>query len=574
MNSLVGKTLQGGKYTLEEELGRGGFGVTFRAMHHFLGQGVVIKTLNETTQARREVGGSYQKFQDEARRLASCVHPNIVRVSDFFEEDGLPYMVMDYIPGAPLDKLVFPDRPLAEAIALHYIRQIGAALEVVHAKGLLHRDIKPQNIILREGTQEVVLIDFGIAREFSGDATQTHTSLVSAGYAPVEQYLSQGKYTPASDVYGLAATLYALLTAKVPPASILRDRQPMASPREVNPQVSPTVSQAVMRGMAVEARHRPESVAACLALLPPVTMAVAEAAVTQEPGTVTAATLVVAPRGGPVEPTLAPKTQVAQSVPKERSPWVLWGVLALVMAIAGGAMAAALRSRQPQPATVTSPSVPAETPTPSAPTPEAPIASTPTPTASPPPSATPLPEPSPAEVSPSPLPEPEPIQEAPPAAEQPQPKPKKDKPKKQESAANSSALSVVRGFPTGTDQQAIVRELGQPAQSGEGYWPNTQSALYEPVPGRVSLGYLYDRDTGRVRQTEASFSQGIDRFMMRAALNGMLNNRTTPAIEQGLAAVHDRDRDQYAFSVGNLKGVIERDAQDRVYIGVWEADLH
>ncbi|AFY68041.1 serine/threonine-protein kinase [Geitlerinema sp. PCC 7407] len=574
MNSLVGKTLQGGKYTLEEELGRGGFGVTFRAMHHFLGQGVVIKTLNETTQARREVGGSYQKFQDEARRLASCVHPNIVRVSDFFEEDGLPYMVMDYIPGAPLDKLVFPDRPLAEAIALHYIRQIGAALEVVHAKGLLHRDIKPQNIILREGTQEVVLIDFGIAREFSGDATQTHTSLVSAGYAPVEQYLSQGKYTPASDVYGLAATLYALLTAKVPPASILRDRQPMASPREVNPQISPAVSQAVMRGMAVEARHRPESVAAWLALLPPVTMAVAEAAVTQEPGTVTAATLVVAPRGGPVEPTLAPKTQVAQSVPKERSPWVLWGVLALVMAIAGGAMAAALRSRQPQPATVTSPSVPAETPTPSAPTPEAPIASTPTPTASPPPSATPLPEPSPAEVSPSPLPEPEPIQEAPPAAEQPQPKPKKDKPKKQESAANSSALSVVRGFPTGTDQQAIVRELGQPAQSGEGYWPNTQSALYEPVPGRVSLGYLYDRDTGRVRQTEASFSQGIDRFMMRAALNGMLNNRTTPAIEQGLAAVHDRDRDQYAFSVGNLKGVIERDAQDRVYIGVWEADLH
>ncbi len=574
MNSLVGKTLQGGKYTLEQELGRGGFGVTFRAMHHFLGQGVVIKTLNETTQARREFGGSYQKFQDEARRLASCVHPNIVRVSDFFEEDGLPYMVMDYIPGAPLDKLVFPDRPLAEAIALHYIRQIGAALEVVHAKGLLHRDIKPQNIILREGTQEVVLIDFGIAREFSGDATQTHTSLVSAGYAPVEQYLSQGKYTPASDVYGLAATLYALLTAKVPPASILRDRQPMASPREVNPQVSPTVSQAVMRGMAVEARHRPESVAAWLALLPPVTMAVAEAAVTQEPGTVTAATLVVAPRGGPVEPTLAPKTQVAQSAPKERSPWLLWGVLALVMAIAGGAMAAALRSRQPQPETVTSPSVPAETPTPSAPTPEAPIATTPTPSASPPPPETPLPEPSPSEVPPSPVPEPEPIQEAPPAAEQPQSKPKKDKPKKRESAANSSALSVVRGFPTGTDQQAIVRELGQPVQSGEGYWPNTQSALYEPVPGRVSLGYLYDRDTGRVRQTEASFSQGIDRFMMRAALNGMLNNRTTQAIEQGLAAVHGRDRDQYAFSVGNLEGVIERDAQDRVYIGVWEADLH
>lgn len=267
MNTLIGKTLQGGKYTLEELLGQGGFGVTFRATHHYLGQPVVIKTLNLLNQSHPQFAKMEQQFQDEARRLAICVHPNIVRVNDFFVEDGAPYLVMDYIPGQTLEQIVFPNQPLSEALAVHYIRQIGAALEVVHQSGLLHRDIKPQNIMLRDGTQEVILIDFGIAREFTDGKTQTHTSLISEGYAPIEQYVMQEKRTPATDVYGLAATLYALVTAQVPVASILRDRRPMPAPREVNPQLSPGVNQAIMRGMAVEPRYRPSSIADWLKLL-------------------------------------------------------------------------------------------------------------------------------------------------------------------------------------------------------------------------------------------------------------------------------------------------------------------
>ena len=145
---LVGKKLQGGKYTLEQELGRGGFGITFKARHYYLGQLVVIKTLNETLRQDPAFAKFQRQFQDEARRLALCVHPNIVRVSDFFIEDRLLYMVMDYIPGQTLDMVVFPDYPLPEATAIHYIRQIGAALQVVHQNNLLHRDVKPQNIIL------------------------------------------------------------------------------------------------------------------------------------------------------------------------------------------------------------------------------------------------------------------------------------------------------------------------------------------------------------------------------------------------------------------------------------------
>ncbi|AVH73227.1 serine/threonine protein kinase [Nostoc sp. 'Lobaria pulmonaria (5183) cyanobiont'] len=266
---LAGTILQDGKYTLIQEIGRGGFGITFKARHHYLGQEVVMKTINERLRQHPDFAKFERQFQDEARRLATCIHPNIVRVSDFFVEAGLPYMVMEYIPGETLgDAFVLPGITLPEVTAIHYIRQIGAALQVVHNNGLLHRDVKPDNIILRQGTQEVVLIDFGIAREFNGGVRQTHTGLVSEGYSPIEQYMTQAARTPATDVYGLAATLYALLTAQVPMPALLRDREQMPSPRELQPHLSAAVNQAVMRGMAVESRFRPATVAEWLQLLP------------------------------------------------------------------------------------------------------------------------------------------------------------------------------------------------------------------------------------------------------------------------------------------------------------------
>ncbi|MEH2421796.1 MAG: serine/threonine-protein kinase [Nostoc sp.] len=266
---LAGTILQDGKYTLIQEIGRGGFGITFKATHRYLGQEVVMKTINERLRQHPDFTKFERQFQDEARRLATCIHPNIVRVSDFFIEAGLPYMVMEYIPGETLgDAFVLPGIPIPEATAIHYIWQIGAALQVVHNNGLLHRDVKPDNIIQRLGTQEVVLIDFGIAREFNGGVRQTHTGLVSEGYSPIEQYLTQAPRTPATDVYGLAATLYALLTAQVPIPALLRDREQMPTPRELQPHLSAAVNQAVMRGMAVESRFRPATVAEWLQLLP------------------------------------------------------------------------------------------------------------------------------------------------------------------------------------------------------------------------------------------------------------------------------------------------------------------
>ena len=269
---LTGKTLQGGKYTINQEIGRGGFGITYKATHHFLHQEVVIKTLNHKLQKHPDFAKFESQFQDEARRLASCVHPNIVRVSDFFVEADFPYMVMEYIPGETLgEAFVMPGIPLPEDRAIHYIRQIGAALGAVHQKGLLHRDVKPDNIILRQNTNEVILIDFGIAREFNAGVRQAHTGMVSEGYSPMEQYLTNAKRSPATDVYGLASTLYALLTGQVPMPVLLRDKEKMPSPRELQPHLSAAVNQSVMRGMAVEARFRPQTVDEWLDLLPDMT---------------------------------------------------------------------------------------------------------------------------------------------------------------------------------------------------------------------------------------------------------------------------------------------------------------
>ncbi len=562
MNSPIGQQLQGGKYTLDEELGRGGFGITFKATHHFLGQTVVIKTLNESLRHEPDYADYQRKFQDEARRLALCVHPNIVRVSDFFIEAGQAYMVMDYLRGPNLEALVFPKQPLPEAIAIHYARQIGSALKVVHQNGLLHRDIKPQNIILRQGTQEVVLIDFGIAREFTPGSTQNHTSLISAGYAPIEQYLSEEKRTPATDVYGLAATLYALLTARVPTASILRDRQPLPDPRELRPELSAATNQAVIRGMAVDVRYRPASMDEWLALLPDA--ASVSAATTPPlsqpaasvPPTQTAATLAVGQRS-PQQPRSQPngsvqpdKTLVGVPATAPRPNRYLLPLLlgTVLLTMLGTALIAAFY----RPETPTEVIVEAPTPAPSL---EPSIAASPKPL---PPSPSPIPEELPkVERSPSPEPSVEPSVE----------------PETQDDDRPSTQVPAIPGFPVGTSEREVEAALGKPTQTNKGVWADTRTALYDVVPNAVTLAYIYDRTSGKVRQTEASFAQSVDTLQMKVALNNMTGGQAGDILDE-LEQVKQRKANEYSFRKGNLKGIIQRNNSDRIYIGVWDADLH
>nr|WP_235006881.1 bifunctional serine/threonine-protein kinase/formylglycine-generating enzyme family protein [Calothrix rhizosoleniae] len=262
-----GHQLQNGKYTIERDIAEGGFGITYLARDE-RNQRVVIKSLNEKVQKRPDFAKFQQDFLNEAVKLAKCNHPHVVKVHEVFQEGNLWCMAMEYIQGEHLADIVVNRGALPEAEAVGYIRQIGEALTVVHNNGLLHRDVKPANILIRTGKPEAVLIDFGIAREFTSSQTRLHTPYLSHCFAPIEQYQTVAKRGAYTDVYALAATLYFLVTKHLPHPALNRVSGVVLDlPRSINPSLSVRVNDAILKGMEVEPENRPQTMQEWLELL-------------------------------------------------------------------------------------------------------------------------------------------------------------------------------------------------------------------------------------------------------------------------------------------------------------------
>ncbi len=259
--------IRNGRFIIQKVLGGGGFGVTYRAIEQRTGKLFVIKTLNHIQQNQADFDERQEKFVNEAMVLKGCKHPHIVQVYELIQEDGLWGMVMEYIDGEDLAVYIDQHGQLSENEALGYIQQIGEALEYVHQQGFLHRDIKPNNILLRQARKTAVLIDFGLAREFTIGKTASMTNAMTQGYAPIEQYDRQGKFGAYTDVYALAATLYSLLTARVPIPANYREDAPLKPPKQFNPQISDRVNDAILQGMALASEDRPQTVREWLELL-------------------------------------------------------------------------------------------------------------------------------------------------------------------------------------------------------------------------------------------------------------------------------------------------------------------
>jgi hypothetical protein len=132
----------------------------------------------------------------------------------------------------------------------------------------------------------------------------------------------------------------------------------------------------------------------------------------------------------------------------------------------------------------------------------------------------------------------------------------------------------IPGFKPGIDKNQVFQMFGTPAKIETGYWPNTQAVFYHLIPNRVSLGFLFDKKSGKLRQTEAAFSQEVELKTILITFNSMSGCRLNSTLESGLKMVYNRKDNDYSFAIDSLKGVVERQQSDRIYIGIWEADLH
>jgi serine/threonine protein kinase len=230
------------EYQIEQTLGIGGFGLTYLATDSNLNLKVAIKEYlpgdlaqrGDDQSVRPKAESAFESFKwglsrflDESRTLASFRHPNIVRVLRFFEANHTAYMVMEFVSGEPLGEWIRSRRPLGQGAVLAIAGPLLDGLEVVHRTGYLHRDIKPSNIFIREDGSPV-LLDFGSARSSTSGAELT--AIVTPGYAPIEQYHSQGQQGPWSDLYAIGGVLYWMITGKRPVEAVARVRQDMLPP--------------------------------------------------------------------------------------------------------------------------------------------------------------------------------------------------------------------------------------------------------------------------------------------------------------------------------------------------------
>ncbi|MBX3312841.1 MAG: protein kinase [Actinobacteria bacterium] len=276
----AGTRVGDGRYQILRVIGRGGFGITYDVGDRRLQRRVAMKELFPESavrhgsmvltppQGRAGFKVARDRFMREARVLARFTHPGIVRVYEVFEEHGTAYLVMELLEGRTLVELLQQrGRPFPEAELLDVAGRVAAALRPVHAAGVLHRDINPSNVMLTHHGR-IVVIDFGLARDYDQQETQGMTRVVTPGYAPLEQYRGEGRFGPSTDVYGLAATCYRLATGRVPVSAVERDAgASLPSPHHLNPAISKSVSDAILDGLELEPSHRPQDLDSLLARL-------------------------------------------------------------------------------------------------------------------------------------------------------------------------------------------------------------------------------------------------------------------------------------------------------------------
>jgi len=411
----------GKRYELGEPIGEGNFSVTYRATDTVLGRDVAIKILRDQYASHE---GFASRFENEARAAARISHPNVIQVFDYGRDDGTTYIVMQFVPGPSLKDYIREEGPLTVEEAVGFGRQMLDGLGAIHAAGIVHRDVKPQNVLLTD-THQVKVTDFGIARLGSADAglTEAGTAIGTAAYMAPEQ-ASGGEITPSSDLYAAGVVLYEMLTGRLPfpgdnPVQVMyrHVNELPPPPRTINRAIPMALEAVIMKSLAKAPGDRyPTAQAMRDALLNPAAAAAAIRPPSHDPTERTAVSQAVAPAAAAGAPPVGPPPPARPVASRGRGvPWhrivPLLVFLLLALVIAAIVLASQGDDENKAPGVAASPTseaTPTLTPTiestaTATPTVEPTATVTPTPTPEPTQTPTPTPEPT---QTPTPTPEP------------------------------------------------------------------------------------------------------------------------------------------------------------------------
>ncbi len=354
MPDLATGVLVDGRYKVISRLGAGGMADVYLAEDQQLGRKIALKLLHRRF---AEDPDFVERFRREAQAAAGLQHPNVVSVYDRGDYDGTYYIAMEYLPGRSLKQLIREEAPLEPVRAIDITIQILKAARFAHRRGVIHRDLKPHNVIIDDADQAKVT-DFGIARAGASDMTETGSIMGTAQYLSPEQ--AQGHaVSPGSDVYSIGVVLYELLTGRVPfdgeaavTIAIKHVSEAPTAPTRVNPYIPPELEQVVLWSLNKNPADRPADADQMITALE----AVRASLVSGQTGQRTASMAALAVAGAaapepfvPVDP--APAVYPAAVIDEPLAPddrgrgWVPWLLALLVLLLIGGGVAAFLLTR-------------------------------------------------------------------------------------------------------------------------------------------------------------------------------------------------------------------------------------
>lgn len=254
----LGTLLHNGTYRLEQLLGHRSWELTYEGTHLPSQQSVILKTLNPSGKTPNQIAHQRNVFLQRSRVWQSLQHPHLEPIRDIFVQSVLPFLVKNRVLGQTW-AMLGRAQPLSEPVAIAKIAQIGSGLTLLHQHHLVHGEIRPEQVIVHPKTNAPMLMTMG--RDF--DATDLPSTPKNHAYTAPEQY--QGQQTMVTDIYGLAATLYTLLTGEVPITALQRQHLRLEIQ---HPGISQTTIVAILRGMAMQPQHRPQSALEWMKLLP------------------------------------------------------------------------------------------------------------------------------------------------------------------------------------------------------------------------------------------------------------------------------------------------------------------